>query len=147
LFTLKPKKMAKPIIQNEVKALNTIAKDTMIKGDIKSDGDIRIDGALEGNLECKGRVVLGPDARVKGTVRCRLADIMGNLEGEIFASELMTLKNTAVINGDLTMGKLSVEPGAQFTGKCTMGSGGSATSAPKAQSAPVQPESKPKENK
>ena len=135
--------MAKPIIQNEVKALNTIAKDTMIKGDIKSDGDIRIDGSLEGNLECKGRVVLGPDARVKGTVRCRLADIMGNLEGEIFASELMTLKNTAVINGDLTMGKLSVEPGAQFTGKCSMGSGSGA--APKPQSAPVQPEAKPKD--
>jgi len=138
--------MAKPIIQNEVKALNTIAKDTMIKGDIKSDGDIRIDGTLEGNLECKGRVVLGPDARVKGTVRCRLADIMGNLEGEIFASELMTLKNTAVINGDLTMGKLSVEPGAQFTGKCSMGSG-TTTSAPKAASAQVQPEAKPKEDK
>lgn len=112
-------KMAKPII-NEVKALNTFAQDTKIIGDIESDGDIRMDGALEGNLNCKGRVVIGPEARVKGTINARNAEILGNVEGEITVIDLLSLKGTALITGDLIMGKFSVEPGARFTGTCKM---------------------------
>ena len=111
--------MAKPII-NEVKALNTFAQDTKIIGDIESDGDIRMDGVLEGNLNCKGRVVIGPEARVKGTINSRNAEILGYVEGEITVTDLLSLKATAQITGDLTMGKFSVEPGARFTGTCKM---------------------------
>ena len=111
--------MSKPII-NEFKALNTIAQDTKIKGNIESNGDIRLDGQLEGNLDCKGRVVVGPEAKVKGTIICKNAEIMGEIEGEIIVSDLLSLKSTANIAGDLTMGKLSVEPGAKFVGSCKM---------------------------
>jgi len=111
--------MSKPII-NEVKALNTFAQDTKIIGNIESDGDIRMDGVLEGKLNCKGRVVVGPEARIKGTIYARNAEILGNVEGEITVIDLLTLKATAVINGDLIMGKFSVEPGARFTGNCKM---------------------------
>jgi len=111
--------MSKPII-NEVKALNTFAQDTKIIGDIESDGDIRMDGAMEGKLNCKGRVVIGPEARIKGTIYARNAEILGNVEGEINVTDLLTLKSTAVITGDLLMGKFSVEPGARFTGNCKM---------------------------
>ncbi len=113
--------MSKPII-NEVKALNTFAQDTKIIGDIESDGDIRIDGVLEGKLNCKGRVVVGPEARIKGTIYARNAEILGRVEGEITVIDLLSLKATAVIAGDLTMGKFSVEPGANFTGNCKMNS-------------------------
>ncbi len=111
--------MSKPII-NEVKALNTFAQDTKIIGDIESDGDIRMDGAMEGKLNCKGRVVIGPEARIIGTINAQNAEILGNVEGEINVIDLLTLKSTAVITGDLLMGKLSVEPGARFTGNCKM---------------------------
>jgi len=111
--------MSKPII-NEVKALNTFAQDTKIIGDIESDGDIRMDGAMEGKLNCKGRVVIGPEALIKGTINAQNAEILGNVEGEINVIDLLTLKSTAVITGDLLMGKLSVEPGARFTGNCKM---------------------------
>ena len=111
--------MSKPII-NEVKALNTFAQDTKIIGDIESDGDIRMDGAMEGKLNCKGRVVIGPEAHIKGTIYARNAEILGNVEGEINVIDLLTLKSTAVITGDLLMGKFSVEPGARFTGNCKM---------------------------
>lgn len=111
--------MAKPII-SEVKALNTFAQDTKIIGNIESNGDIRIDGALEGNLNCKGRVVVGPEARIKGTIYAGNAEILGYVEGEITVIDLLSLKSSAVINGDLTMGKFSVEPGASFTGNCKM---------------------------
>jgi len=111
--------MSKPVI-NEVKALNTIAQDTKIKGNIESDGDIRIDGILVGDLECKGRVVVGPDSRIDGTIRCTSAEIMGYVKGEISVKDLLSLKGTASITGNLTMGKLSVEPGARFVGHCKM---------------------------
>jgi cytoskeletal protein CcmA (bactofilin family) len=119
--------MSKPII-NEVKALNTFAQDTKIIGNIESDGDIRMDGALEGKLNCKGRVVIGPEAQIKGTIFARNAEILGNVDGEITVIDLLTLKATAVITGDLIMGKFSVEPGARFTGNCKMN--GSETSRP-----------------
>ena len=109
--------MSKPVI-NEVKALNTIAQDTKIKGNIESDGDIRIDGILVGDLDCKGRVVVGPDSRIDGTIRCTSAEIMGYVKGEISVKDLLSLKGTASITGNLTMGKLSVEPGARFVGHC-----------------------------
>ena len=111
--------MAKPII-NEVKALNTFAQDTKIVGDVESDGDIRMDGVMEGRLNCKGRVVIGPEARIKGTINAQNAEILGNVEGEINVIDLLSLKGTALIIGDLIMGKLMVEPGASFTGNCKM---------------------------
>lgn len=111
--------MSKPVI-NEVKALNTIAQDTRIKGNIESNGDIRIDGILDGDLDCKGRVVVGPESRVTGIIRCSSAEIMGFVKGEIVVKELLSLKGSATITGNLTMGKLSVEPGARFVGHCKM---------------------------
>ena len=113
--------MAKPVF-NEVKALNSIAQDTRITGNIDSDGDIRIDGILDGILRCKGRVVLGPDARIKGEIHSNTAEIAGTVDGEITVSDLLSLKSTAIINGDLIMGRFSVEPGARFSGICKMNS-------------------------
>ena len=113
--------MAKPIF-NEVKALNSIAQDTKITGNVESDGDIRLDGILEGVLNCKGRVVLGPDARLKGEIHANTAEIAGIVEGEITVTDLLLVKSTAVITGDLIMGKFSVEPGARFSGICKMNS-------------------------
>ena len=112
--------MAKSI-QTEVKTLNTISRDTSVKGDIESSGDIRIEGVLEGNLNCKGRVVVGPEATIKGVIRCKIGDVMGTIEGEISVEDLLSLKSTCLVKGDISMGKLSVEPGARFTGKSSMG--------------------------
>lgn len=111
--------MAKPIF-NEVKALNSIAQDTKITGDIESDGDIRLDGFLDGILNCKGRVVIGPEARLKGEIHSNTAEISGTVEGEITVTDLLSLKSTAIITGDLIMGRFSVEPGARFSGICKM---------------------------
>ena len=114
--------MAKPVF-NEVKALNSIAQDTRITGNIDSDGDIRIDGILDGILNCKGRVVLGPEARIRGEIHSNTAEISGTVEGEITVTDLLSLKSTAIITGDLIMGRFSVEPGARFSGICKMNAG------------------------
>jgi cytoskeletal protein CcmA (bactofilin family) len=111
--------MAKPTF-NEVNALSSIAQDTTITGNIQSDGDFRLDGVLNGNLFCKGRVVLGPESKIIGEIHSNTAEIGGNVTGEITINDLLSLKSTAVIAGDLIMGRFSVEPGARFTGVCKM---------------------------
>ena len=99
---------------------NTIAKNTSLVGDIKSDGDFRVDGKIEGTIKTTGRVVIGKDGTVIGTVDCVNADIEGTFSGKLIVDEVLSLKGTANISGDVIMGKLSVEPGATFNATCAM---------------------------
>ena len=99
---------------------NIIAKNTTFVGEITSDGDFRIDGVLEGTLKTSGRVIVGAEGLVKGTVESANADIEGRFSGQLSASATLTIKATANISGDVTVGKLSVEPGATFNATCTM---------------------------
>lgn len=101
---------------------NVIAKNTTIIGDIKSDGDFRIDGFLEGNLKTNGRVILGVEGILKGNVEGANADIEGNFSGQLKVSKTLTVKAIASISGDVTVGKLSIEPGASFNATCVMAS-------------------------
>lgn len=107
---------------NEIKTLerNFIGKNTQIKGDIISEGDFRIDGSLEGGIKTKGRVIVGESGFIDGKVECTNADIEGKFSGELIVSDVLTLKVTSKINGDIITGKLSVEPGASFNGTSTM---------------------------
>ena len=97
-----------------------ITHGTKIVGNIDSKGDIHIDGQFEGTLDCRGMAVIGPEAIIKGTIRGNKIEIWGNVEGGIFADELLSLKNSAVITGDIMVCNLSVEPGANFIGNCKM---------------------------
>ena len=99
---------------------NIFGKKTTITGDINSDGDFRIDGILEGNLKTDGRVIIGVDGFIKGTVNCENADIEGKFSGELSVSNTLTLKATANITGDVIVAKLAVEPGAAFNATCKM---------------------------
>ncbi len=102
---------------------NRIEKNTIIKGNITSEADFRIDGKLEGNVKTSGKVVIGKDGLIKGKVECVNADIEGSFNGELFVSELLSLKNSARIEGTVNVAKLAVEPGATFNASCTMGKG------------------------
>jgi cytoskeletal protein CcmA (bactofilin family) len=101
-------------------AINLISNGTEITGDIKSNGDIRIDGFLAGNLTTKGKVVIGPTGRVKGEVYCKNSEVSGAVDGRISVSQLLNLKTDSKITGDIITFKLSIEPGAKFTGNCKM---------------------------
>ncbi len=100
--------------------INLISNGTEITGDIKSSGDIRIDGTLTGNLNTKGKVVIGPTGKVKGEVICKNSEVSGMIEGKISVGQLLNLKNASKIVGDIYTFKLSIEPGAKFTGNCKM---------------------------
>jgi Integral membrane protein CcmA involved in cell shape determination len=104
----------------ETAAINLISNGTDITGDIKSTGDIRIDGTLSGNLATKGKVVIGPTGKVKGEVVCKNSEVSGSIEGKITVTQLLILKASSKILGDIVTSKLSIEPGAMFTGNCKM---------------------------
>ena len=99
---------------------NVVAKNTSITGDITSEGDFRIDGALEGTLKTNGKVIIGVEGSVEGKVESANADIEGRFSGELLVHETLTIKGTANISGDVVIGKLSVEPGATFNASCAM---------------------------
>jgi cytoskeletal protein CcmA (bactofilin family) len=106
--------------KSKVMERNVIAKNTTIIGDIKSDGDFRIDGTLEGSLKTDGRVIIGSDGFIKGKVEATNADIEGKFSGELLVSNTLTIKATADISGEVIIGKLSIEPGASFNATCAM---------------------------
>ncbi len=105
---------------NSPDRLNRIVEGTTIQGEIKSDSNIRIDGKVDGNIITKGRVVVGPKGTIDGSVTCQFADVEGQINGSIQVNELLSLKSTANIDGDIETAKLSIEPGANFTGQCIM---------------------------
>ena len=101
-------------------ALNIISEGTKIVGDLISDGDIRINGTHEGNITVAGKVLIGTSGKVAGNMQCKSSEISGTVTGKIIVKELLSLKATAKINGDIITDKLSVEPGAEFNGTCKM---------------------------
>ncbi|ARV06972.1 hypothetical protein BTO04_09865 [Polaribacter sp. SA4-10] len=116
MFSSKNKKLEKPKTMER----NVIAKNTTIIGDIKSDGDFRIDGTLEGTIKTNGRVIIGVEGLVKGNVDAANADIEGKFSGKLLVSKILTVKATATISGDVVIGKISLEPGASFNATCSM---------------------------
>ncbi len=102
-------------------SINLIGSGTQITGEIKTNGDIRIDGIHKGTLVVKGKLVVGPTGQIEGEVECQNADVSGEIKGKIIVAELLALKSTARINGDIIAGKLAIEPDATFTGSCSMG--------------------------
>lgn len=102
-------------------SINLIGNGTSITGDITSNGDVRIDGNLKGNISITGKLVIGPSGTLEGNVQCQNADISGEVKGRLNVAELLSLKATAKMEGDIVTGKISIEPNATFTGTCNMG--------------------------
>ena len=113
-------KESKKTSENKVSERNIVGKNTQITGEIISEGDFRIDGTLDGTIKTNGRVIIGESGFVKGKVECTNADVEGKFSGELIVSNTLTVKTSANINGDVVIGKLSVEPGASFNATCAM---------------------------
>lgn len=107
--------------ETDTSAINIIRQGTDIVGDITCKGDIRIDGKLKGTLNCDGKVVVGEGGVIEGTITCKNADISGSVKVSISVKELLTLKSTSNLVGDINTNKLQIEPGANFSGNCKMG--------------------------
>ncbi len=117
---------------------NRIVEGTIINGDIISQADFRLDGELTGNFQTKGKIVIGPAGSVTGDIVCKNADIEGKYKGKIQVLEILNVKNKASIYGEVICGKLSVEPGADFSASCMMKTNSKITMANDGQSKPEE---------
>ncbi len=111
--------MAKTM-EMETTAINIITDGTLVKGDITATGDFRLDGTLEGNIQLNGKLVIGDSGVVNGNVLCQNANVIGTVNGNLSVKELLSLHASARVRGDILINKLSIEPGATFSGKCRM---------------------------
>ena len=99
---------------------NALAAGTVIKGNISTESDFRLDGKIEGDVTCKGKIVVGPKGHVVGNITASNAEILGKVEGNIRVNSKLTLKSSAIINGDIFVQLVEIEPNAQFNGACNM---------------------------
>ena len=100
---------------------NALTAGSKIVGNIMADSDFRIDGLIEGEINCTGKIVIGEAGRVKGTIVCQNAEILGLMDGKITCHQQLSLRASGKIQGDVQTKTLIVEPGALFNGTCSMG--------------------------
>ena len=121
LLKINQKKMKKNGQTNaESNVHNLISVGTIITGDIETNGDLRIDGELKGNIITKGKLVIGNSASIEGTIKCENADVSGKLIAKVTVNNLIQLNASSRFSGDIITKKISIEPGAIFSGTCTM---------------------------
>ena len=113
--------MAKMGETENTNKINMIGVGTTIEGNISSSENIRFDGNLIGNLNTKGKVFVGQSGRVTGEIRCKNCEVEGIIDGKVVVEELLSLRAVSRLYGEIKTGKLAIEPGATFTGKCDMG--------------------------
>ncbi len=113
--------MAKEDFMPVAEQHNVIANGTAVKGDINTNGDIRVDGGIEGTINSKGKVIIGEKGLVKGQVFAANIDIMGTVTGDMIATSTMTLKSTAKVTGNIQTVTIVIEQNAILNGNCKMG--------------------------
>jgi len=99
---------------------NVLATGTLLTGKVVAESDFRIDGRVEGEIHCKGKIVIGPKGSIKGNIESVNAEVFGNIEGTMAIRERLILKSSAEITGDVVIQTLEIEPGAKFNGTCKM---------------------------
>lgn len=131
--------------------LNSLVKGTIVEGTVKSESDIRVDGTIKGKLVCDAKVIIGPTGYVEGEIRCQNAVVEGKFEGTLQVSELLNVRESATISGEVSTEKLIVQSGATFNVTCSMGAGSAnrngVQAKPDAKSTDRSKSASPKENK
>jgi cytoskeletal protein CcmA (bactofilin family) len=110
----------RPALASGDNALNSLVRGTVTEGNVIAESDIRVDGIIKGNLKCSARVIIGPSGFVDGEINCQNAMIEGKFNGILRVVELLNVKETADITGDVTTGKLTISSGAVFNVTCKM---------------------------
>lgn len=114
-------KKAQAVNSSSLAPTNSLVQGTRIEGNIFTENDIRIDGKLSGTLNCKGKVIIGTTGDIEGEVQCVNAVVEGKFNGLLLVAELLHVKETAKIEGDINTAKLIVQSGAVFEVNCKMG--------------------------
>ena len=124
----KPKKEESKHVKSSsssTNALNSLVQGTFVEGKIKATNDIRIDGTIKGELFCDAKVIIGPSGVVEGTIKCKNAVIEGRFSGNLIVKELLNIRETAKVKGEVSYGKLVVQSGAVISGSYKVADEGS----------------------
>lgn len=123
MFNSKKKKETSQTLapSSNTHSLNTLVKGTVVEGTVKSESDIRVDGTIKGALSCKAKVIIGPTGAVDGDIKCENAVIEGRFDGNLQVADLLNVRETAQVSGDVKTNKLIVQSGAIFNVSCKMG--------------------------
>ena len=116
-------------MDNNAAPQSVISNEVEITGAIKSSGSVRIDGKLDGELQCSGDAIIGKSATIKGNLTVNSVSIEGNIQGNVVAKDRIEMKSTARVTGDIKAKRLSVEDGVTFIGKSEVNPSGSPISA------------------
>lgn len=100
--------------------LNALVKGTTVEGELRCESDLRVDGTIKGKLICQAKVIIGPTGAVEGEIRCENAVIEGRFKGILQVRELLNVRETAEVDGDISTNKLLVQSGARFNVTCKM---------------------------
>ena len=104
----------------EENGVNVIAEGTTLTGNIVTSGDCRIDGTMKGNIQSNAKVIVGINGIIEGELVCKNLEIEGKVKANVNVGELLALKSNSTLVGNITVGKISIEPGANFVGNCRM---------------------------
>lgn len=115
------KEAAKTNGNPSINSLNTLVQGTLVEGTVKSESDIRIDGTIKGKLICDAKIIIGPGGSIEGEIKCKNAVIEGKFQGNLEVAELLNIRESASVSGDVVTNKLIVQSGAAFNVNCTMG--------------------------
>ena len=123
----KDKKTASPAMngtngQDKDGAVTTvIAKGTVIEGTFACAENVRLDGAIHGEVKVEKRLVMGDTSYVQGNINARDAAIKGKIKGDISVKEVLHLMDTAVIEGNIAAKAMVMDEGARYNGACRIG--------------------------
>jgi cytoskeletal protein CcmA (bactofilin family) len=98
-----------------------ISSGTILKGDMRSDNDLRIDGTIHGNVYSSAKIIIGPSGFVEGNIEGANADVSGRVTGNITVKDMLQLRAESTVDGNIAATKLQIDPTAVFNGKCQMG--------------------------
>ena len=101
--------------------INVLSEGTILEGDLRSKGDLRIDGEVKGNVTTEGRCIVGVTGLIKGVIKAKDCDISGKAVGDVTVSDLLLIKGTGKVDGDINTSKLVLENGGEFNGTCSIG--------------------------
>ena len=108
-------------VSSNSSAINTLVEGTHVEGEVTTKNDLRIDGSITGKIRCEGRLIIGASGKIDGSVHCQNAVIEGKFKGELTVNEVLDVRETASVIGEIKTSKLLVQNGAKFNGNCDMG--------------------------
>lgn len=114
-----------PLSTGSGSTLNALVRGTVVEGTVRCESDLRVDGTIKGKLNCTAKVIIGPTGAVEGEIHCQNAVIEGRFKGVLTVKELLNIRETAEVEGEITTNKLLVQSGAKFNVACKMDTGSS----------------------